>query len=732
MKKISIIIPIIQEKQTKLCRKFSATTITQTFSSIQQQLWSHAIDYEIILITDNATNITIDEAEIFPKYTQVKFYKIGNAKNLNDLIVRAIELSEFEYVGILGSRLEYLPKIHKKILSAIGNKYEVIAGLQSNNRMLPLLFGMQVKPHEGILFFKKSIWEVIKFHPSGNIVFSLEFLKRADEAGFSVKQELIPFSDQYKFSSAEISFKKIFGSVKNFVNYHLLSIAPVYVPSQSSQSMVNAGIYYKKQQYIIHTTLNAYNSALNAIDRKILFSMIILSIVFLSAFALQPLLFIQCFIAFLSSIYLIDVCFNMYLVLKTLNKTHELSFSKTELKRLSDNKLPVYSILCPLYKEVHILPQFIEGLELLDWPKEKLDVLILLESDDTESIELIDKMSLPKYIRTIVVPNSIPKTKPKACNYGLVFVKGDYTVIFDAEDVPDPQQLKKAYLGFKTSAENVVCLQAKLNYYNVHQNLLTRFFTIEYSLWFDITLTGLNSLNTVIPLGGTSNHFRTKYLKKLQAWDPFNVTEDADLGTRLFKSGYRTAILDSVTLEEGNSNVKNWIRQRSRWIKGYMQTYLVHSKETYAFFRNQGIHALIFHLVIGGKIAFIIINPILWIVTLLYVGLHPLFGAFIDQLYPPVVLYIAITAFIFGNYFYLFCHVMGCVKKGQWDLIKYVFFIPIYWILISIAGYMALYQLIIKPFYWEKTIHGLHLKNNISLTNAFSGISTADAQRLHS
>src|SRR6185436_4286234 len=153
------------------------------------------------------------------------------------------------------------------------------------------------------------------------------------------------------------------------------------------------------------------------------------------------------------------------------------------------------------------------------------------------------------------------------CNYGLHFAKGEYLVIYDAEDIPDPLQLKKAFLAFQKLPSNVACLQAKLNYFNSDQNLLTRFFTAEYSLWFDVILTGLQSIETTIPLGGTSNHFKTKILKQLKGWDPFNVTEDCDLGVRLFKQGYKTAIIESTTLEEANSNTKNWIRQRSRWIK---------------------------------------------------------------------------------------------------------------------------------------------------------------------
>jgi len=175
---------------------------------------------------------------------------------------------------------------------------------------------------------------------------------------------------------------------------------------------------------------------------------------------------------------------------------------------------------------------------------------------------------LPDYVRVLVVPHSLPKTKPKACNYGLNYARGDFLVIYDAEDIPEPHQLKKAYLGFENALDSVKCLQAKLNYYNPDHNLLTRLFTAEYSLWFEVILPGLQSVNGYIPLGGTSNHFRTRDLITLEGWDPFNVTEDCDLGARIFKRGWRTAIIDSVTLEEANSNAWNWLRQRSRWIKG--------------------------------------------------------------------------------------------------------------------------------------------------------------------
>ncbi len=347
-----------------------------------------------------------------------------------------------------------------------------------------------------------------------------------------------------------------------------------------------------------------------------------------------------------------------------------------------------------------------------------------------ETIDVAQQMTLPDYVRIVVVPHSLPKTKPKACNYGLSLAKGEYLVIYDAEDIPEPLQLKKAYLGFQTLPENIKCLQAKLNYFNPHQNLLTRLFTAEYSLWFDIVLPGLQSINTSIPLGGTSNHFRTADLRDLKGWDPFNVTEDADLGTRLFKLGARTAIIDSVTLEEANSNLKNWIRQRSRWVKGYMQTYLVHMRHPFQFWKKSGRHFFLFQINVGGKIAFMLINPILWLATISYFAINRLVGPTIESLYPTPVLYMAAISLIFGNFMYFYYYMIGCAKRDHWSVIKYIFLIPFYWFFMSVAAAMALYELIVKPHYWQKTNHGLNLapqKTSLSPLTASLGRQTSPA-----
>lgn len=315
------------------------------------------------------------------------------------------------------------------------------------------------------------------------------------------------------------------------------------------------------------------------------------------------------------------------------------------------------------------------------------------------------------------MPHSFPKTKPKACNYGLTKATGEYTVIYDAEDIPDTQQLKKAVLAFRQSDPKIICIQAKLNFYNPHQNLLTRVFTAEYSLWFDLVLTGLQSIHAPIPLGGTSNHFRTNDLAKLKGWDSFNVTEDADLGMRLVKHGYRTAVIQSLTLEEANSSLKNWFGQRTRWIKGYIQTYLLHMRDPRGFIQTwREPHFLTFQLIIGGKVMSMFINPLMWIITVCYFVFRPQIGSFVDSFFPAPVLYMGIFSLLLGNFLYVYYYMVGCVKHGHDELVKYIWLVPFYWLAMSAAAWIAVYQFMVNPHHWSKTKHGLHLGNKKAFT----------------
>jgi len=495
-------------------------------------------------------------------------------------------------------------------------------------------------------------------------------------------------------------------SISSFISPKIVHFAPDEI------KRFGHGFHHKGRTYVHHSGLHPHESAFFrlTLPQKI----ILLGLIIISCFTLiidwHTTLVIL--LAALTVIYFSDLLFNLFLIYRNFSKAPEIHITDEEIKMVPDNLWPTYSIICPLYKEWKVLSQFITAMDNLEYPKDKLQVMLLLEQDDVITIDYVKKYRLPSYFQVVIVPNSLPKTKPKACNYGLLYAKGEYVVIYDAEDIPDKKQLKKAILAFNKAPPSTLCVQAKLNFYNPHQNLLTRAFTAEYSLWFDLVLTGLQSINAPIPLGGTSNHFLTADIQRLKGWDAFNVTEDCDLGIRLVKNGYSTAIIDSTTLEEANSDLINWFRQRSRWIKGYIQTYLVHMRKPGQFIKRwRDPHVITFQLIVGGKIMSMFINPTMWAITILYFTMRSTYGVFIESFFPTPVLYMGVFSLIFGNFLYLYYYMIGCAKREHNDLIKYAFLVPFYWLAMSIAAWIAVYELIFRPHFWQKTNHGLHLAN---------------------
>ena len=267
---------------------------------------------------------------------------------------------------------------------------------------------------------------------------------------------------------------------------------------------------------------------------------------------------------------------------------------------------------------------------------------------------------------------------------------------------------KKVVVAYQKASPEVMCIQAKLNYYNSRQNLLTRWFTIEYSMWFDLFLPGLDASRAPIPLGGTSNHFKKSALVEVGGWDPYNVTEDADLGMRLHKRGYRTGTVDSTTYEEANSVLSNWIRQRSRWIKGYIQTWLVHMRRPRKLLNEIGPLAFVqFQLVVAGTFFAVLLNPLYWLMTSLWF----LRGwEFIEVIYPGPVFLVGAFSLYLGNFAFVYMNVAGALRRKHYDLVKFALISPLYWGLMSFGAWKGLFQLITKPHFWEKTIHGLSKK----------------------
>jgi cellulose synthase/poly-beta-1,6-N-acetylglucosamine synthase-like glycosyltransferase len=364
---------------------------------------------------------------------------------------------------------------------------------------------------------------------------------------------------------------------------------------------------------------------------------------------------------------------------------------------------PLYSIIVPLYREANVVSQLAEALAALDYPAPRLDVILVVEEDDGETCAAAHHASLARNFKVLRVPRGEPRTKPRACNYALKFCRGEFLVVFDAEDRPEADQLRKALRTFRSSPMEVACLQARLNFFNARENWLTRMFALDYALWFDFLLPGLDLLKIPMPLGGTSNHFRIEALRAIHGWDPFNVTEDADLGIRLARLGFRVRTLDSTTYEEATNQLGNWLKQRTRWLKGYMQTWLVHMRDPRQLLRNAGLKGFFgFQLFVGGTVLSALLNPILWTIFALsfFVDL-PLLGL------SGTARSLAGSGLLLGNVLFAYLAMLGPFRRGWLELSPFGLLAPLYWLLISVAGYRAVWQLIHDPWRWEKTAHGL-------------------------
>jgi cellulose synthase/poly-beta-1,6-N-acetylglucosamine synthase-like glycosyltransferase len=439
-----------------------------------------------------------------------------------------------------------------------------------------------------------------------------------------------------------------------------------------------------------------------------------LSAVLLAVAVWKPWLTARAFVLVATLFYALHALYKLILVRRSVGSNAEFVIEPEDLAALRDEDLPVYSIMVPMYHERESVGHLVQALRKMDYPPDKLDVQLLLEADDDETREAVAAIALPPGFRVTVVPVSQPRTKPKACNVGLDFARGEYLVIYDAEDHPEPDQLKKAVIGFQRAGERVICLQSRLNFYNPRQNLITRLFTAEYSAWFDLSLPGLSASRAVIPLGGTSNHFVTARLRELLGWDAFNVTEDCDLGIRIQRAGYGTRMLRTTTWEEACSRIRFWIPQRTRWIKGYIQTYLVHMRNPRLLLRELGLAGFLhFQVVVGGATFATLLNPFFWFLALLWF----LFRIeALTSLFPGPVFALGVTCLFAGNFVFVYLGAIGCYRRRYWDLVHYALLAPAYWVMMSYSGWRAFFQFFADPFKWEKTGHGLCKQSPVPAT----------------
>jgi len=410
-------------------------------------------------------------------------------------------------------------------------------------------------------------------------------------------------------------------------------------------------------------------------------------------------------IGFITLAYLVAVVYRSYLFTRS-SKVDALEVvTDEEALYIPEDHLPSYTIMIPAYREASVIKKLIGNLAELDYPTDRLEVLILVEQDDDETLNALRQASPPSHFQLVLIPPAEPRTKPKALNYGLTLARGDIVAVYDVEDSPDVLQLRRAAVVLSRYGPEVGCVQAKLSYSNSAQNMITRWFTIEYAMWFSFFLPGLSSLGAPIPLGGTSNHFRRSALRALGGWDPFNVTEDCDLGIRMFRERYDIKVLESTTLEEANSDFINWVKQRSRWYKGYLQTFLIHLRSPRTLVSEIGVKGVL-HLCafVGGTPILAALNPIFWMMTVVWFVAQP---EVFRQIFPAPVYYVGLLLWAFGNFLLWYLTILTARHIQNEGLVMAAILVPIYWVMMSLAALKAMWQLVVVPSFWEKTTHGL-------------------------
>ncbi|GGH57682.1 glycosyl transferase [Frigidibacter albus] len=373
-------------------------------------------------------------------------------------------------------------------------------------------------------------------------------------------------------------------------------------------------------------------------------------------------------------------------------------------RRGRPDRLPMVSIMVPMFREHDIAPRLVQRLGRLDYPKELLDVLLVVEEEDDVTRTALAGAVLPHWMRVVVVPQGPIKTKPRALNFALNFCRGSIIGVYDAEDAPDADQIHKVVRRFAEAPEDVVCLQGILDFYNPRTNWLSRCFTVEYASWFRVVLPGIARLGLVVPLGGTTLFFRRGPLEDLGGWDAHNVTEDADLGLRLARRGYRTELIDTVTGEEANCRALHWVKQRSRWQKGYAMTWGVHMRNPARLWRELGAWRMFgFQVMFLGSLTQSLLAPLLWTFWVLALGLPHSFAAALPGWMLP-----AMTALFLGSEAVnILCGLWAVRGPKHRHLAPWVPTLHLYHPLGTLSAWKALHEVVTKPFYWDKTQHGL-------------------------
>ena len=679
---------------------------------------------EIIFVDDRSTDGSLyllnEIASQSPIPVHVLEKKGAQGKAFS--LIEGFAKASGEYYVMIDADLQYPPEAISEMLSHILNgTSDIVVANRDEQETGPLrqflsrtfarsigsLLGLKVDIQSGLKVFRAEAYNQVILTPTA-WGFDYQFLYLAKRLGWQIGSVSITLAERIAGKS-QINIlisgvELLSGALGLRLSHLVVDILPFLANRHESE---RAGIDYSNKEDFLYMP-EIYSTRRHLYPENIS-GLIVLAILGLAVLVILSWIFNQpipvIISSFVAALYLGLFIFKLIVVRLALNQPG-LTYSKKQIEALTDDELPIFSIIVPLYQEAEVIPQIIKGMSALDYPKDKIDLVITLEEYDHETIDAIARENPPAWIKTLILPDVKPKTKPKALNVAFPTLKGEYMVIYDAEIIPDPDQLKKAVLAFREHPD-VACLQVQLDHYNAYENWVTKLFNAEFSFYYDLFLPGLQKLGIPLPLSGHSSLYRTDAVRKMGAWDPYNVTEDAEFGMRLYRNGYKTEILQSRSLEESTNTVSTWVGQRTRWIKGFIQTTLVHMRHPLRFKRElgSGWKLIGFLIVVPGSVLVNLLNLAYWV---LFVAWLLTRSSAIQAFFPGPILYVSVFSFLAGNFVFTYLNLIGSFRRGRYDIVKWCLLSPVYWLMLAYATLKASIEIVTKPHHWAKTRHGVN------------------------
>lgn len=709
---LSIVVPIYNEREN----------LRLLIRRITRSLEGEAYGYEIIFVDDRSEDRSTEYLRALSADCDIRVYEKVGKRGKSSSLLEGFRHARGSVIAMIDGDLQYPPERIPAMVREL-ERCDIVVGNREKrhtsrlrsmlSRAFQFFFGrlllsLNVDVQSGLKVFRAEILQHLSA-PSTAWGFDYQFLYRAKRLGYRIGQIGIVFEER-RHGKSHVNalwtgLELALGALALRLRYLPHDFLPFLAYPHPTERL--GFTFDNKEDFLFLPKIMSIKKHIYAETVALGIATVAVAAGALwlasSVTGFSPLLILSAAVA---ALYVAIIAFKVAVVRQS-HKRRPLKFSPREIAALRDEDLPMYSILIPLYKEAEVIEQIIEAMSRIDYPKDKLDIIITLEEYDRETIDAIARAKPPAYFRTLILPDVKPKTKPKALNVAFLETKGEFLVIYDAEIIPDPDQLKKAVLAFRKRPE-VACMQTRLDHYNADQNWITKLFNAEFSFHYDMFLPGLEKLGYALPLSGHSTHFRRSVIEGIGAWDPYNLTEDCDMGIRLFRRGYKTDIIDSLSQEEATCSMHAWILQRSRWMKGFIQTSIVHLRHPVRLKNELGGWGKFcaFLLIVPGSVIMNIVNLFYWALLGMWLFTHSLA---IQSLFPGPVLYLSLFSFAAGNFLFMYLNLLGSYKRQRYGIVKYGLLSFFYWLMLAYSAVRACVHLVVKPHQWEKTAHGKHL-----------------------